>query len=80
MEKFNVVVVLCNGELFGVWSFPADNEPSESKKNDLKHAVKEKLKALGTEDVFTVEFTDTYVTDYFPDVADGILDTIENHY
>lgn len=82
MEKFNVIVILRNGDLFGVWSFP--QELSVSKKNDIKHAVKEKVKALNAEamqaDVFTVAFDDTFPTDDISEMLEGILETIDNVY
>ncbi len=79
MQKLEiVVVVLCNGKVFGVWSLL--NELSVSKKNDIRHAIKEKVKSVDTEDVFTVEFSDTYVADYSDEVLDEILETIDNAY
>ncbi len=77
MEKFNVVVLLCNGDLFGVWSFP--RELSVSKKNDIKHAIKEKVKEMGTTDKFTVTFDTTWVSDD-DEMLEGILETLDNHY
>ena len=78
MEKFNVAVVLCNGDLFGVWSFR--QELSISKKNDIKHAIKEKVKEMGTDNVFTVAFSDTYVCDDPEEMLDGIIESIDNSY
>lgn len=78
MEKFNVAVVLCNNTVYGVWSFP--QELSVSKKNDIRHAVKEKVKAMNTDDVFTVEFSDTYPTDDTEEMLEGILQSIDNSY
>jgi len=77
MEKFNVIVVLCNGDLFGVWSFP--EELSISKKNDIKHAIKEKVKEMGTKDVFSVTFDDTWIGNV-DEMLQGILETIDNDY
>ena len=77
MEKFNVIVVLCNGDLFGVWSFP--EELSISKKNDIKHAIKEKVKEIGMKDKFTVAFDNTWVASLNENL-EGILDALNNHY
>lgn len=78
MEKFNVVVILCNGVQYGVWSYT--EELSVSKRNDIKHAIKEKVKAMGTKDVFTVIFSDTYPSDDTDEMLDGILESIDNDY
>lgn len=78
MEKLNVVVILINGDLYGVWTY--HQNLSTYNKNDIKHAIKEKVKAMGTKDVFTVAFSDTYPSDDTSEMLEGILESIDNSY
>lgn len=80
MTKINTVVVLRNGGLYGVWSFPGNINLSVSKKNDIRHLIMEKVKEMCTEDVFSISFDDTYVTDDMSELVEGITATIENSY
>ncbi len=80
MANINTVIVLCNGDVYGVWVLPADFSLRIAQKNDLRHIIKEKVKAMDTEDVFTVHFDESFQSDSLEELTEGILESIENSY
>lgn len=81
MAKINTVVILCNGILYGTWLLPAHIENfSNTERNNLRHAIKEKIKEVGTKDEFNVSFDEILLADSVTELTDGILESIENSY
>jgi hypothetical protein len=81
MAKINTVVVLCNGDVYGTWLLSGEHNCfSVAQKNNLRHAILEKVKQVDTDDVFTVQFDEMLPADTLGELCDGILESIENSY
>ena len=79
MKNVYSVVVLLNGDVWGVWTL--NQRPSQTERVDLKNSIKETLHRCeaNPDDKYSIQFSDNAECDSFEDVFMGINRSLENH-